>query len=996
MKYILPILSLLLLGILNLSAQETFPTNGILDSREGHYAFTNATIHKADGTVIQNGSLVIKKGEITSVGSGSSVPKDAVQIDVNGHHIYPSFVDIFTDYGMPEVKRKENNNRRGIQQMTSSKKGAYAWNEALKSEAQAHTQFKVNNAAAKEYRKLGFGSLGTHIMDGISRGSSCAVSLANEKEHEVILKKEAAHHLSFSKGTSTQAYPGSLMGGIALLRQTYLDGMWYENFGKKEQTNLSLEAWNKLQDLPQIFNVGNKLEVLRAHKIAKEFGKKYIFRGAGDEYQRLELIKATNAAFLLSLNFPKAYDLEDPLDAQLVALEDLKHWELAAKNAYYLNKEGISFGFTTYGLKDKSQYLPSIIKCIEMGLDKKEALKAMTSIPASLINIQDQVGELKAGLLANFIICNGDLFDKKTKILHNWIQGKPFVFNELVNQNLNGTYDLNIRKKNYKLQVTGDPGKHNIKIVVNDSTSVDVKHTLKNDIISLSFKPHEEDQIVRLSGPSKKMKGRAVLGDGTWTNWSAKKTLAVSLSKEKSKKEKPASDADEHGVITYPFLPYGWTEKPKSETFLFKNATVWTNEEDGIMENTDVLVNDGKISSIGKDLSAGGAVEIDATGKHLTSGIIDEHSHIAISRGVNECTQSSTAEVSIGHVVNSEDVNIYRQLSGGVTVAQLLHGSCNPIGGQAALIKLRWGKSPDEMLFEGADGFIKFALGENVKKSRNSVNNRFPDTRMGVEQVYVDHFTRAIDYKKRKQANDKSLRKDLEMETIVDILDGKRFVTCHSYVQSEINMLMHVAEDFDFKVNTFTHILEGYKLADKMADHGAGGSSFSDWWAYKYEVIDAIPQNGEIMNEQGVTVAFNSDDAEMARRLNQEAAKAVMYGDISEEEAWKFVTLNPAKLLHIDDRVGSIKTGKDGDLVLWSEHPMSVYAKAEMTLIDGVKYFDRTEDLKLRGEIKKERARLVQKTLAAKEGGAKTQKVKGKWRKHYHCDDGADEMIIRQ
>ncbi len=981
---------ILLLSLINAFAQETFPTNGILDSREGHYVFTNAIIHKADGTVIKNGNLVIKKGKIERIGAKIPIPKNAVEINVEGKHIYPSFVDIYSNYGLPEPKRKEGNNRSGIQQMVSSKEGAYSWNEALKSETKAHELFKSNDKAAKEFRSVGFGSLNVHLIDGISRGSSCIVSLGSGKAHELILKKEGAHHLSFSKGTSTQAYPGSLMGGIALLRQTYLDGLWYDNHGKKEQLNLSLEAWNKLQSLPQIFAVGNKLEVLRAEKIAKEHGKKYIYKSTGDEYQRVDLLKATNASFIIPLNFPKAYDLEDPLDAQLVALEDLKHWEIAAKNAFYLNEADINFTFTTSGLKDKSQYLPSIRKCIKNGLPEDVALKAMTSTPAKLLNVQDQVGELKSGLYANFIITSDELFEEGTKILHNWVQGKPFVFQALSEIDLSGDYDLKINKSSYSLIISGKPGNHEMKIAVNDSTNVKVKHSIKDEILTLSFKPHEENEIIRLSGPSKSLKGKAILGDGSWVNWSAvKKDMSFAVEKVQ---KKPASEEEVHGPITYPFLPYGWTEKPKINTFIFKNATVWTNEEDGILENTDVIIKDGKISSIGENLSAAGAIEIDATGKHLTSGIIDEHSHIAISRGVNECTQSSTAEVSIAHVVNSEDVNIYRQLSGGVTVAQLLHGSCNPIGGQAALIKLRWGSSPEEMLYKNADGFIKFALGENVKKSRSSRNNRFPDTRMGVEQVYVDHFTRARDYEKRKLAGDKTLRPDLEMETIVDILNAKRFVTCHSYVQSEINMLMHVADDFDFKINTFTHILEGYKVADKMFDHGAGGSSFSDWWAYKYEVIDAIPQNGEIMTEQGVTVAFNSDDAEMARRLNQEAAKAVMYGDIPEEEAWKFVTLNPAKLLHIDDKVGSIKVGKDGDLVLWSEHPMSVYAKAEMTFIDGIKYFDRKEDLKLREEIRKERARLVQKTLAAKASGASTQKVKGKWRKHYHCDDNQDEM----
>ena len=981
------------LSVANLVAQETFPTNGVQDNRDGHYAFINANIHKADGSVIKNGSMVIKKGKIISVGSGITPNKNAVVIDVAGNHIYPSFVESFGNYGMPEVKRKDRNSRQGIQQMVSSKEGAYSWNEALKTEISAAEKFEVNAKAAKEWLKQGFGAVNTHMMDGISRGTSSICLLGDEKAHEMILKEKAAHHLSFSKGTSTQAYPGSLMGGIALLRQTYLDGLWYENHGKKEQVNLSLEHWNSVQDLPQIFAVGNKLEILRANEIAKEYGKKYIFRSTGDEYQRIKAIKKTNATLILTLNFPEAYDLEDPLDAQLVAFEDLKHWEMAPKNAFYLAEAGIDFVFSTDGLKDKKKFLPNIRRTIKYGLTEKQALAALTISPAKMLGISDKVGDLKNGLIANFIISSDNIFKDNAKILHNWVKGKPFVFEDLQKDDLSGTYQLELDGKTYQLEVTGKVGKQEMKIIVNDSTNVKVKHSIKNGLLAMSFIPHEQEKMLRLSGPVNTWKGTAVLSDGSWSKWNAKKTGEVET---KSKKEKnikeAAASAVTTGKITYPFLPFGWTEKPEPKTYLLKNATLWTNEADGIIEEADILIKNGKISAIGKDLSSGGATEIDATGKHVTSGIIDEHSHIAISRGVNECTQASTAEVSIAHVVNSDDINIYRQLSGGVTTAQLLHGSCNPIGGQSALIKLRWGSEPEEMKYEGSDGFIKFALGENVKKSRTSRNNRFPDSRMGVEQVYVDHFSRAMEYKKKKQSGDPTLRKDLEMETIVEILDSKRFITCHSYVQSEINMLMHVADDFDFKINTFTHILEGYKIADKMADHGAGGSSFSDWWAYKYEVIDAIPQNGELMHNEGVIVAFNSDDAEMARRLNQEAAKAVKYGNISEEEAWKFVTLNPAKLLHIDDKIGSLKVGKDADIVLWSEHPMSIYSKADLTFVDGIKYFDRAEDLLLREDLKKERARLVQKSLTAKNNGAKTQGVKGKLRKHYHCDDDHDEM----
>jgi imidazolonepropionase-like amidohydrolase len=392
---------------------------------------------------------------------------------------------------------------------------------------------------------------------------------------------------------------------------------------------------------------------------------------------------------------------------------------------------------------------------------------------------------------------------------------------------------------------------------------------------------------------------------------------------------------------------------------------------------------------------------INADGKHLTSGIIDEHSHIAISKGVNEGGQAVSAEVSIGDVVSPDDINIYRQLAGGVTAAQLLHGSANPIGGQSALIKLKWGKSPEEMLIPNAPKFIKCALGENVKQSNWGDYNtvRFPQTRMGVEQVFYDGFNRARAYEQewrlysRSQVPDSSKRprRDLELEVLLEILKSERFITCHSYVQSEINMLMHVADSLGFRINTFTHILEGYKLADKMKKHGAGASTFSDWWAYKFEVNDAIPYNAKLMHDQGLIVAINSDDAEMGRRLNQEAAKAVKYGGMSETDAWKMVTLYPAKLLHLDDRMGSVTAGKDGDLVLWSDHPLSIQAKVEITAVDGEVLFDAERDKQMQARVEEERARLVSAMLEVKDSGEKVQPFVKKKSKRYHCDTLGEE-----
>ena len=541
-----------------------------------------------------------------------------------------------------------------------------------------------------------------------------------------------------------------------------------------------------------------------------------------------------------------------------------------------------------------------------------------------------------------------------------------------------------------------------------DSTDLSIKLNYFENQVSMIYDPSIDSTSIGKFRLNASFVGNQMMGSGTSTdgkpfNWTAMKTKTFQepiVANDPIQKEKDLK----LGPVYYPFTAYGTTNTLQAEKMVIKNATIWTNESPAVLTETDVLINKGKIIQIGKNIQAPDAKVIDAAGKYLTSGIIDEHSHIAITRGVNEGTQSNTAEVSIGDALDPDDINIYRQLAGGVTTSQLLHGSANPIGGQSAVIKLRWGKMAEELKFEGASPFIKFALGENVKQSNwgDRQQTRFPQTRMGVEQVYIDAFTRAKEYEAEKlfyaklsaaaKAKTISPRFDLELETMLEILNKKRFISCHSYVQSEINMLMHVADSFNFKVNTFTHILEGYKVADKMKAHGANASTFSDWWAYKFEVMDAIPYNAAILTKVGVNTAINSDDAEMARRLNQEAAKAIKYGALTEIEAWKLVTLNPAKMLHIDHRVGSIKAGKDADLVLWNTNPLTIDAKPEKTIIDGVIYFDSERDLALRKQIAKEKERLIQKMLDQKKLGMPSQKATIKEKKLYHCDDMENEM----
>lgn len=437
-------------------------------------------------------------------------------------------------------------------------------------------------------------------------------------------------------------------------------------------------------------------------------------------------------------------------------------------------------------------------------------------------------------------------------------------------------------------------------------------------------------------------------------------------------------------ALTFPLGEYGLARPPVPQNVMVRNATIWTAGPHGIIEEGILLAIDGKTAFVGSadewDRSnspykvRSDLTMIDAAGKHITPGLIDCHSHTGISSGVNEWTQVNTAEVRIADVINPDDVNWYRQLAGGLTAANQLHGSANPIGGQNSVVKLRWGAAAaDDMLVDDAIPGIKFALGENVVRT----TSRYPNTRMGVETVLRDAFTAAREYEARRNNpnNAMPVRRDLTLDALVDILNGDMLVHCHSYRQDEILMLIRVAEDFGFTVGTFQHVLEGYKVAEAIAahqrdTHGAGASAFSDWWGYKVEVQDAIPHAGALMHHVGVNVSFNSDSSEVARRMNTEAAKAVRYGGVSPEEALKFVTLNPAAQLRIDHRTGSLEVGKDADFVIWSGDPLSTYARAEQTWIEGARYFDLDTDRELRAHIEAERQRLIQKILTAQHGDA--------------------------
>jgi imidazolonepropionase-like amidohydrolase len=760
-------------------------------------------------------------------------------------------------------------------------------------------------------------------------------------------------------------YPASQFGIIALLRQVNYDAQWYKQVPAGYFHDDGLEAYTAALSLPQVFEVTNKLEVLRADRIGKEFGINYIIKGGGDEYQALNDIKKAGNRLIIPVNFPEAPDVKDPYDAYNVSYTALKHYELAPSNLSRVSAAGLTFAITSSDLRARTSFLTNLRKAVKYGLPEAEALKALTTTPATMIGASDLVGSVKKNMVANLLVTSGNIFEDDCVIYENWVQGIPYRLVDYRLRDLRGTWSLKIDTAEYKMVLSGTFDKPAIRLTIDTTQLRGATITRDKDLVSIVF--DKAKQKFRLSGyvSGNDLEGKGQLDNGRWISWKATYTD----SKTGPERPKRNTPVPELGKVIYPFTAFGSEELPKQEDVLFRNATVWTSEKDGKLLNTDVLVKAGKIEKIGKKLNApSGTRIIDATGMHLTPGIIDEHSHIAAD-ATNEMGQAITSEVRIGDVINPEDITIYRQLAGGVTMSHILHGSANPIGGQSSVIKERWGHNAEELKVENQPMFLKHALGENVKRS----TGRYPNTRMGTEQIIRDAYQRAKDYNNQwkawnalKPAERVGIippRRDLELDAIVDVLEKRSFIECHTYVQSEGTMILNLASEYGVKVNSLIHFNEGYKIADQIKEHGAAASVFSDWWDYKYEVYEGSSYNAAMLIKQGVLTCLHSDDAEMGRRLNQEAAKIMKYGGISETEALKLVTINPAIMLHLADRTGSIKEGKDADLVLWTDYPLSVYARASKTMVDGTIYYDEERDAQMKEKIDSERNRIISAIL---------------------------------
>lgn len=958
------------------------PVDGLRERAAGLIALTHARLVTRPGQVIEDGTLVMRDGRIISVAASSIVPEGALAIDLGGKTVFAGFIDADSTYAQVSDPAPASAPPAVAMPYTPTpQQGARHWNAKVRPERDLSEHLQPDPKKAEALRKLGFTSVLSAPDKGVFRGQSALVTLADSTRlNDVLLKPRVAQHLAFEFSRYPSAeYPASLMGAIALIRQTWYDTGWQRDYSAwatarpdapRREANVALDA---LQDSlaarqPVVFATSDELDYARLLDIAGEFKLKLIVEGNGREYRALERLKAASVPVIVPLNFSEAPLVEDPERALDLPLSELEHWEAAPLNPRRLAEAGIPFALTSAGLKKpEEQFWSQLRKAVASGLGEQYALAALTVQPAAMLGVGDVLGSLEPGKSAQLVVADADLFrSDKARIYETWIDGQRHVVHDSAAPDPRGRWSLRwtgvdgpaeLEISGERADLTAKAGGVSFPVVISER-----RLTLYPPGSLLGQRA--ERIAVDLELRTRSAEGRAQLDGQRESRVSATQTSVEPPAAPKT----AAAATVPAGPARFPAGEFGRTQLPAVQNVVLRHATIWTQSAQGRLDDADIAIDGGRVVAIGRGLKApAGAVEIDARGKHISPGIIDTHSHMAVAKGVNEGTHAVTSEVRVGDVLDPTDISLYRALAGGVTSAQLLHGSANPIGGQGQVIKLRWGADADALRFATAPPTIKLALGENVKQANwgPQFNRRYPQTRMGVEQLNLDSFLAAQDYaaaRAKRSRNAAPLRRDLRLDALAEVLAGERIVHIHSYRQDEILAFARLAQRFKI-VPVFQHILEGYKVADVLAQIGAGASGFSDWWAYKVEVVDAIPHNAALLQAQGVVASFNSDSDELVRHLNTEAAKAIKYGGLSETDALNLVTLNAAKQLRVADRVGSLEPGKDADFVVWNDSPLSSFARVEQTWIDGRKYFDRDEDIAERARIQIERDRLVAKAL---------------------------------
>jgi imidazolonepropionase-like amidohydrolase len=858
------------------------------------YAITNARVIAKPDEILSSATVVIRDGLIEAVGEKVTPPADAVVIDGRGKTVCAGFIDGLSNLGFDSTLRKSSVGDPAPVDLAS---------EALANTRPDHRRgltpdFQVRAALKADdyapWRSQGVTARLIAPDGGILLGQSALISLSGETPRTAVLNGAVAQHLAFRSPGGTD-YPRVLMGFVAHARQIFYDAGFHQRqlaaftkgggVGKRPAADPALEALTPALEgkMPVVIEADRRDDIERALDFAAEFKLNVIVYGGQDAWKLSKRLAKEKVPVILRVDFgPERSEREVP---QRVREEQARKRKQEIECASVLFRDGVTFALASQGQPGEdpaAAFRKAITQVVDAGLPSDAALAAVTTVPARLFGVSGQVGEIAKGRAAHVVLFEGALFSKDMKIRDVFVDGVRFEIDE------------------------SKPGK-----TETPQKDAPQKDAPKKDGVS-KVPPKKDDQP-----------------------------------KDDPKKDDPKKDDKTKPAPEYA-TELDADRKPAIQTkgnVLLRNATVHTAVGPA-QANMDILVEGGKIKAIGKKLPAKGVKELDCTGMHITPGIIDTHCHFAISGGVNEFSLSIVPEVRVRDVISSEDVQIFRALAGGVTTARLLHGSANVIGGQDAVLKMKWGRSAKEMLVTDGPRGVKFALGENVKRTEG----RFPNTRLGVEAVLIRAFTEAQEYAQKwrafKAGTGPEIRRDLRLEALAEVLSGEIKIHCHCYRSDEILMLLRVCERFGVRVASLQHVLEGYKVAPEIASHGASCSPFSDWWAYKWEAADAIPHCAALLHETGISVAIKSDSNELMRHLYHEAAKTIKHGNMDELEALRTITLNGAKQLGIASRTGSIEEGKDADLAIFNGHPFNGYARVELTLVEGEVYFQRSKEWK--------------------------------------------------
>ena len=978
MRAILSFLGLTLLLTSGLAAQQatrTEPVTGIRDNGTGYHALVGARVVTAPGQVLENATVVIRNGLIQSVGRNAQPPAGARVWDLAGHTVYPGFIDGHADLGMDAVPE-------------GGDVGPTHWNPQVRAWFSTTRSLQDDADRRAALRSQGFGTALVVPKQGIFRGSASVVNLGEAGVRERVLRPDLAQSVGFQRSFLLGgAYPNSTMGTIALMKQTLMDAEWYirawdayEAGGRSFLPPETSEALAALESVvqgsqPVLFETNSEEEYLRASKIADDYGVDAWYRGNGQEYRILDVLQTRDEPLLIPLDFPDAPDVNDPEAALNASLAQLRHWYLAPTSPGQLAEAGVDFAITSDGLSSINDFLPNLRSAVARGLSAADALDALTVTPASWLGIERTHGTIEEGKVANLVVSAGDIFTEEAEIRDVWVQGTVYGVTRPPQIDPRGTWEISsddewgftaaltlegpINRLRGSIEITGPEGQQ-----INLSSASVVAETGRIEA-RFDGEPLGYEGTALLAG--------SVRGDDFFGWTSLPNGADPSFRGTRSEAyEGPARGAVAMNVPEIdlpwirPMMEYGVESIPEQpDAVVVRNATVWTQGPQGMMENADLLVRNGEIVEVGTNLSApGGAVEIDATGKHLTPGLIDPHIHSGVS-SVNESGFAIVPEVQMGDVVTHNNIWMYRQLAGGLTTAMIKHGSANPIGGENVIVKMRWGSLPEDLKLETDTRTVKFALGENPKRRQG----RYPDTRMGTQEIIRDHFLAARDYEREWQRWEESQegippRRDLRMESILDILNQELLISSHGYRADEFLALVRLAEEFGFRVQTLQHGIEAYKIAPELAASGVAAVVWSDWGGFKLEAYDATVYNARILIEAGVVTSLHSDNSEIASRMNWEAGKLLRTG-LTQEQAMSTVTKMAAQTIAIDDRVGSLEVGKDADFVIWSGNPLSQFTRAEQTWVDGRRYFSLEEDAVLRQQIERERQQLIQAILSA-------------------------------